>query len=69
MKTIKLKTIEIKDKGSNKTTLDNIKSLSTQSYSLSYKEIMKETRERYLCNFQIKENNISYACNTTHHLF
>ena len=42
------KTIEIKDKGSNKTTLDNIKSLSTQSYGRPYDEVLKETRERYL---------------------
>ncbi|OPZ78603.1 MAG: AAA-like domain protein [Alphaproteobacteria bacterium ADurb.Bin438] len=42
-----IKTIEVKDQGFNKRTLNSIKTKSSRSFGRSYKEVMKETRERY----------------------
>ena len=50
METIKLKTIEIKDKGFNKKTLNKIKTESDKNFGRVYNEIMKETRKRYISN-------------------
>ena len=46
-----IKTIEVLDQGFNKNTLNNIKRTSVQNYGRPYKEVMKETRERYLTKF------------------
>jgi len=45
-----IKTIEVLDKGFNKNSLNKIKRISAQNYGRSYKEAMKETRERYFTN-------------------
>ena len=42
-----IKTIEVLDQGFNKNTLDKIKTESAKIYGRPYKEVMKETRERY----------------------
>jgi len=43
-----IKTIEVLDQGFNKKTLSSIKKTSAKNYGRDYKEVMKETRERYL---------------------
>lgn len=45
-----IKTIEVLDQGFNKNTLNSIKKTSAQNYGRDYKEVMKETRERYFSN-------------------
>jgi hypothetical protein len=50
-----IKTIEVLDQGFNKNSLNRIKRESAQNYGRDYKEVMKETRERYLNNNR-KEN-------------
>ncbi len=45
-----IKTIEVLDKGFNKNSLNKIKRISAQNYGRSYKEVVKETRERYFTN-------------------
>ncbi len=47
-----IKTIEVLDQGFNKNSLNRIKRESSQNYGKSYKEVMKETRERYFSNNQ-----------------
>ena len=46
-KAILIKTIEVLDQGFNKNSLNRIKRESSQNYGRDYKEVMKETRERY----------------------
>ena len=46
-KAVLIKTIEVLDQGFNKNSLNRIKRESSQNYGRSYKEVMKETRERY----------------------
>jgi len=50
-----IKTIEVLDQGFNKRPLEKIKKESAQNYGRDYKDVMKETRERYLNNNR-KEN-------------
>jgi len=45
-----IKTIEVLDQGFNKNSLNRIKRESAQNYGREYKEVMKETRERYFSN-------------------
>jgi len=45
-----IKTIEVLDQGFNKNSLNRIKRESAQNYGREYKEVMKETRERYFNN-------------------
>ena len=45
-----IKTIEVLDQGFDRRTLNSIKRTSAQNYGRPYKEVMKETRERYLSN-------------------
>lgn len=45
-----IKTIEVLDKGFNKNSLNKIKRISAQNYGRPYKEVMKETRERFFTN-------------------
>jgi len=51
-KAILIKTIEVLDQGFNKNSLNRIKRESSQNSGRSYKEVMKETRERYFSNNQ-----------------
>jgi len=45
-----IKTIEVLDQGFDKRTLNSVKRKSAQNYGRDYKEVMKETRERYFSN-------------------
>jgi hypothetical protein len=42
-----IKTIEVLDQGFNRNSLNRIKRESAKIYGRDYKEVMKETRERY----------------------
>jgi len=50
-----IKTIEVLDQGFNKSSLNRIKRESAKNFGRDYREVMKETRERYLSN-NCKEN-------------
>ena len=43
-----IKTIEVLDQGFDRRTLNSLKRTSAQNYGRPYKEVLKETRERYL---------------------
>jgi len=49
-----IKTIEVLDQCFDKRTLNSVKRKSAQNYGRNYKDVMKETRERYLVSS--KEN-------------
>jgi hypothetical protein len=51
-----IKTIEVLDRGFNKRSLEKIKRESASNFGRDYKEVMKETRERYLSD--INKTNI-----------
>jgi len=63
-----IKTIEVLDQGFNKRTLNSIKKTSAQNYGRNYKEVMKETRERYFSNNQTLKN-IAIAARDESHRF
>lgn len=49
-KAMLIKTIEVLDQGFNRNSLNRIKKESARNFGRDYKEVMKETRERYFSN-------------------
>lgn len=48
-----IKTVEVLDQGFNRNTLNSIKRKSAQNYGRDYKEVIKETRDRFFSNSKL----------------
>ena len=48
-----IKTIEVLDQGFNKKTLNRIKTESSKNFGRPYKDVMKQTREKYLQKIEV----------------
>ena len=49
-----IRTIDVNDSGFDKRQLNNIKHLSAKNNGRPYKEVMKETRDRYFQKVEMK---------------